>query len=106
MAARSGTTLRVKSAVRVTVKGWLAVPALVVTLTMPEVAPSGTVVVIVVRDIECRTAGVPLNATRVVRGSKRAPPIVTTAPTAPASGVTLAIVGPRVTVNCRIAGVG
>jgi len=44
-ATLGGSTVRVTSPVVVTVKGWLAVPCAVVTVTGPVVAPMGTVVV-------------------------------------------------------------
>src|SRR5258706_4236472 len=87
--------------VAVTVKapGLVAVPAAVVTLTDPVVAPAGTVVWMVVSEITEKAALTPLNFTAVAP-VKFVPLIVTVVPTCPVTGVKLVIVGGlAVTVN-------
>jgi hypothetical protein len=68
------------------------VTPLVVTEIVPEVAPKGTEVVIVVEEEEVTLAVVPLNNT-VGEVVKLVPEIVTIAPTAPLAGVKPVIVG-------------
>src|SRR5439155_971037 len=66
----------------------VAVPAAVVTLSGPVVAPVGTVAWSVVSERTAKLAAVPLKLTAVVR-VKPLPLIVTTVPTGPAVGVKL-----------------
>lgn len=70
----------------------LTVTPLVVTEIVPEDAPEGTDVVILVEVDEVTTAAVPLNDT-IGEGLKLAPLIVTTAPAAPSEGVKAEMVG-------------
>jgi len=70
----------------------LAVPAEVVTLIGPLVAPSGTVAVIVVAEATVKLALAPLNSTAVAP-VKLVPLIVTLVPTGPLAGVKLVMVG-------------
>jgi hypothetical protein len=70
----------------------LAVPAEVMTLIGPLVAPAGTVAVIVLAEFTVKLALVPLNRTAVAP-VKLVPLIVTLVPTGPLAGVKLAIVG-------------
>lgn len=76
----------------------VAVPIGVVTLTMPVIAPFGTVVVIAVSEPTLNVAFTPLNLT-LVAPVKLAPVIVTFVPTAPLVGEKLVIVGGKVTVK-------
>ncbi len=80
--------------VAVTVKapGLVAVPAAVVTLTDPVVAPAGTVVWMVVSEITEKAALTPLNFTAVAP-VKFVPLICTLVPTGPVAGVKLVMVG-------------
>src|SRR5881396_2190686 len=70
----------------------LAVPAEVVTLIDPLVAPAGTLAVIVLAEFTVKFALVPLNRTAVAP-VKLVPLIVTLVPTGPLAGVKLEIVG-------------
>ena len=70
----------------------LAVPAEVVTLIGPLVAPAGTVAVIVVAEATVKLALAPLNSTAVAP-VKLVPLIVTLVPTGPLAGVKLVMVG-------------
>src|SRR5262249_40515642 len=101
-----GIAIRAKSPVVVTVNAPLAVPLDVVTTSGPLVAPIGTVVVNTVGVTERTTARAPLKAARVTPGSKPAPVIVTKVPITPDGGSRAIMVGPRRTVNDRVAGVG
>jgi hypothetical protein len=74
------------------------VPAGVVTLSGPVVAPAGTVALIAVAEVTVKLALVPLNRTVVVP-VKFVPLIVTVAPTAPLVGEKLVIVGGLTTVK-------
>src|SRR2546427_13290492 len=76
----------------------LAVPAEVVTLIGPVVAPAGTLAVIVVAEPTVKLALVPLNSTAVAV-VKFVPLIVTLVPTGPLAGAKLAIVGGLITVK-------
>src|SRR5439155_1239400 len=76
----------------------VAVPPGVVTLSIPEVAPAGTVARMVVSEVTVKVALVPLNATALAP-VKLDPVIVTLVPTGPLVGEKLAIVGPLTTVN-------
>ena len=69
-----------------------AVPAGVVTLSGPVVAPAGTVVWIAVSDVTVNVALTPLNATAVAP-LKLVPLIVTLIPTAPPVGAKLVTFG-------------
>ena len=71
----------------------VAVPAEVVTVILPVVAPVGTVVVIWVSESMLPVAATPLKARPVVV-AKPVPVIVTVAPTAPEVGENEVIVGP------------
>jgi hypothetical protein len=84
--------------VAVTVKapGLVAVPAAVVTLTDPVVAPPGTVAWMVVSEVTEKAAFVPLKVTAVAP-VKFVPAIVTLVPTGPLVGVKLEMVGTGVT---------
>jgi hypothetical protein len=75
-----------------------AVPAEVVTLIKPLVAPAGTVAVIAVAEFNVKVALVPLNRTAEAP-VKFVPLIVTLAPTGPLVGVKLEIVGGFTTVK-------
>src|SRR6267378_3016028 len=76
----------------------LAVPAEVVTLIGPVVAPDGTVAVIVVAEFTVKLALVPLN--RAAEAPvKFVPLIVTLVPTGPLPGVKLETVGGLMTVK-------
>jgi len=70
----------------------VAVPTGVVTLSLPVVAPAGTIVRIDVADMTVKLAGVPFNRTDVVP-VKPDPVMVMLAPTAPLAGVKLLIAG-------------
>src|SRR5207248_2551462 len=76
----------------------VAVPPGVVTLSVPEVAPAGTVAWIAVAEVTVKLALVPLNATALAP-VKPVPLIVTLVPTGPLVGEKLAIVGALTTVN-------
>jgi hypothetical protein len=76
----------------------LVVPAEVMTLIEPVVAPAGTVAVIVVAEPTVKAALVPLNSTAVAP-VKFVPLIVTLVPTRPLVGVKLVIVGGSITVK-------
>src|SRR3989454_12211675 len=76
----------------------VAVPAGVVTVSGPLLAPAGTVAWIAVSEITVKLAVTPLNATVVVP-VKLVPLIVTLVPTGPLVGEKLAIVGGSTTVN-------
>ena len=78
----------------VTVKSLLLppVPAVVVTLIGPVVAPVGTVAVIWVLETTVKAASVPLKVT-VLAPVKLFPPIVTVVPTGPLVGLKELIVG-------------
>src|SRR5207245_6549495 len=70
----------------------VAVPACVVTLIVPVVAPPGTVAWIAVAELTTKPAPTPLKAT-VVAPVKLVPLIATLVPTAPLVGVKPVIVG-------------
>src|SRR6267378_458747 len=70
----------------------VAVPAGVVTLTGPVVAPAGTVAWMAVSELIVKLAPTPWNATAVAP-VKFVPSIVTLVPTGPLGGVKLAMVG-------------
>jgi hypothetical protein len=70
----------------------VAVPAGVVTLSVPVVAPAGTVAWIAVAEVTVKLALTPLNATAVAP-VKFVPLIVTLLPTGPLVGVKPEIVG-------------
>jgi hypothetical protein len=74
----------------------VAVPAIVVTLSGPDVAPAGTVAWIAVSEVTENVAALPLNATADAP-VKFAPLIVTVAPASALVGVKLAIVGGLIT---------
>src|SRR5438093_3212745 len=76
----------------------LAVPAEVVTLIDPLVAPAGTLAVIVLAEFTVKLALVPLNRTAVAP-VKLVPLIVTLVPTGPLVGVKLEMVGGFTTVK-------
>src|SRR5438552_91778 len=76
----------------------VAVPPGAVTLSVPEVAPAGTVARMVVSEVTVKVALVPLNAT-VVAPVKLVPLMVTLVPTGPLVGEKLVIVGGLTTVN-------
>src|SRR5438552_5998483 len=76
----------------------VAVPPGVVTLSVPEVAPGGTVARMVVSEVTVKVALVPLNATALAP-VKLVPLMVTLVPTGPLVGEKLAIVGGLTTVN-------
>ncbi len=76
----------------------VAVPAGVVTLTRPVVAPAGTVAWIAVAELTVKLPLTPLNATAVAP-VKLVPLMVTLVPTTPLAGAKLAIVGGLTTVN-------
>jgi hypothetical protein len=79
------------------------VPAGVVTLIFPVVAPAGTVVVILLAELIANgVAGTPLNVTDVAP-VKLAPLIVTVVPTAPLVGVKLVIRGATVKLVALVA---
>jgi hypothetical protein len=101
----AGVAASEKSAVGVTVNGWVAVPRDEATVRGPVTAPIGTVVVIVAGVTVRTEAATPLKVT-VAPGSKLRPVMVTTAPMEPLAGVTAVIAGPKSTVNVRVAGVG
>src|SRR3989338_5582993 len=102
VAGGAGAAVSVKSPVSVTVKGALALPREVVTVSGPVVAPMGTVVVIVVAVTVRMTAARPLKATVVAPGSKGVPVIVTRVPIGPVGGSTAVMVGPTWTVKPRV----
>jgi len=68
------------------------VPLGVVTLTRPDMAPTGTVAWMAVSDVTVKVAATPLNVTAVVP-VKLAPLIVTLLPISPLAGVKLEIAG-------------
>ncbi len=70
----------------------LTLPPLVVTFTLPVVAPVGTVAVICESLTTANVAAVPLNVTAVVC-VRPVPLMVTTVPTGPLLGVNVVIVG-------------
>ena len=70
----------------------VAVPAAVVTPILPNVAPAGTVAVILVDELTVNAAAVPLNVTAVAP-VKFAPLTTTLAPGAPLAGVNPVIRG-------------
>jgi hypothetical protein len=70
----------------------VAVPAGVVTLRGPVVAPAGTVAWIAVLEVTVKLAALPLNVTAVAP-MKFVPPIVTLVPTGPLPGAKVVIVG-------------
>src|SRR5207302_9053098 len=76
----------------------MAVPPAVVTLSVPEVAPAGTVARMVVSEVTVKVALVPLNATALAP-VKLVPLMVTLVPTGPLLGEKLVIVGGLTTVN-------
>src|SRR5437667_4937626 len=88
--------LTVGGAVASTVKGTLlkAVPAGVVTLSLPVVAPGGTVAAMSVAESTVKAAGAPLKATAAAP-VKAAPEIWTEEPTRPAVGVKEEMIGAR-----------
>jgi hypothetical protein len=79
----------------------VAVPADVVTLTGPVVAPSGTVVWIAVSETTEKVALTPLKATAVAP-VKFAPLIATMVPTGPLVGAKLVMLGGGITVNAPV----
>src|SRR5262249_61699111 len=96
--------LRLKSPVVVTVKARRPVPFTVVTGTSAVGGPIGAVVVIVVLVIERTTAATPLKATVVVPLSRsRSPVRVTNVPIVPLDGSIAVMLGPKTTVNVRLA---
>ena len=88
----------VKVTLTVKLLALVAVPAGVVTLNGPVVAPAGTVAWIAVAEVTVKLALTPLNVTDEAP-VKLVPLIVTLVPTSPLVGVKLAIVGALVTVN-------
>ena len=67
-----------------------------VTVMVPLIVPTGTVVVMLVEVLAVTTATVPLNLTvllEIVVGSKSAPVIVTVVPITPLRGLKLVIEG-------------
>jgi hypothetical protein len=78
----------------------VAIKSVVLTVIRPEVAPSGTVVVMEVVVKVVITASIPLKAT-LPPSSKLVPVIVTTVPTGPEVGVKEVMVG-RVGLNLRM----
>src|ERR1700691_2723604 len=85
-----------------TLKGTLleSVPLGVTTLTLPVVAPAGTVVVISDLETTVNVAAVPLNVT-LVAPVRSVPRILTAAPTLPEVG-TVSTNGPRPTARLKI----
>jgi len=79
-----------------------AVPAGVVTLIVPDVAPAGTVAVILIAELTVNAADVPLNLTAVAP-VKFAPLMVTLAPIAPLTGVNPVIRGATVKLAALVA---
>lgn len=79
----------------------VAVPARVMTVTWPLVAPAGTVTTIFVPVSDTIVAGAPLKATWVAPARFR-PVMVTVLPTAPDFGLTLMILGVTGVVTCPI----
>ncbi len=79
----------------------VAVIPAAVTAIGPEVAPAGTVVVMVVEEFVPITAGVPLKVT-LVAPERFSPVIVTAVPTAPPAGENDVIVGPTVNVAALV----
>ena|SRR6185437_1198343 len=77
----------------------VAVPARVVTVIRPVVAPAGTCVTTVVAVREMIGAGVPLNAT-LVAPARLKPEMVTCVPTGPDSGFLSVICGVTDVVIC------
>jgi hypothetical protein len=77
------------------------VPLAVVTVTTPDVAPIGTVVVMLVDELAITVAAVPLNFTVLFAGValKFVPVIVTVAPTSPCAGENEVIAGAFVIVK-------
>ena len=88
----------VKVTVTVKLLALVAVPPGVVTLSGPDVAPTGTVAEIEVEEVTVKLALVPLKVT-VVTPVKFVPVIVTGVPTGPLVGAKLVIVGGDSTVN-------
>src|SRR5438552_10909935 len=76
----------------------VAVPPGVVTLSVPEVAPAGTVARMVVSEVTVKVALVPLNATELAP-AELVPLMVTLVTTGPLVGEKLVIVGGLTTVN-------
>jgi hypothetical protein len=88
--------LTVRIAVTVKLPALVAVPAAVVTVSFPVVAPVGTIAWIAVADVTAKfVALTPLNFTAVAP-VKFKPLIVTTVPTGPMAGVKLVILGATV----------
>src|SRR5262245_11468687 len=104
----AGTVWMEKSWFVVTANGWTLapVPRGVVTVSGPERASTGTVVVRVVAVTERTTAATPLKLTWVAPGTKPAPVSVTRAPTGPLEGFRAATEGRTLTLKARTAGVG
>src|SRR5213592_2425667 len=94
-ATRTSTVVVVvDDAVTVKALALTPVPAVVVTLSLPVVAPLGTVACIWVSESTVtRVAGVPFKATWVAPGTKFVPVRVTAVPTGPLVGVNELIVG-------------
>src|SRR5439155_23910442 len=84
----------------------VAVPRGVVSVNGPVAVPIGTVVVTVVGVTVRTTAATPLNEAWVVPHSKPSPVIVTNVPIEPEDGFTDVIVGPKLTRNVCVVGVG
>ena len=95
------TLLAVKVAFTLKLVALVAVPADVVTVMRPVVAPVGTVARIEVSEFTVKLAPTPLNATAVAP-ERFVPVMVTAAPTAPLVGVKLVIVGGLMTVNTPV----
>lgn len=76
----------------------VAVPAELLTVIRPVVAPAGTVAVILVEELTVNCADTPLNATEEM-AVKLVPLMVTEVPGAPEAGVKDVIVGVRVTMK-------
>jgi hypothetical protein len=89
------------SAVTVKIPALMTVPAIVVTLIRPVVAPMGTVAVIDVSEPTERFALVPLNSTAVAP-VKLVPVIVTLVPTGPLVGKNSIIMGGLITVKILV----
>lgn len=95
MAVMVGTVRTVK------MLGLVAVPPGVVTVTRPDVAPAGTVVVTVVAVLLPTTPAVPLKLTAVAP-ARLVPVMVTAAPTSPLVGAKLVILGVAMIVNVAL----
>ena len=80
----------------------VAVPAGVVTVIGPDVAPAGTVAVILIGELTVNTAEVPLKLTAVAP-VRFAPLMTTLVPTAPLAGVKLVIRGATVKLVALVA---